>query len=64
MPAREAGYRHRVYETPPPKRPSPILGLLKKPMMLAIAGAAVALLLVIFCCCGLWLFGNLNTGSV
>jgi hypothetical protein len=53
-----------VYDTPPPKRPSPILGLLKKPMMLAIAAAAIALLLLIGCCCGLWILGNLNTGSV
>ncbi|MEV4411620.1 hypothetical protein [Catellatospora sp. NPDC049609] len=53
-----------VYENPPPKRPNPIFGLVKKPMMLAIAGGAVALLLVLGCCCGLWVFGNLNTGSV
>ncbi|MFC7756896.1 hypothetical protein ACFQY4_01405 [Catellatospora bangladeshensis] len=53
-----------VYQNPPPKRPNPILGLVKKPMMLALAGGAVVLLLVLACCCGLWVFGNLNTGSV
>ncbi len=53
-----------MYQYPPPKRPNPLLGLVKKPMMLAIAAGAVTLLLVLACCCGLWLFGSLNTGSV
>lgn len=52
-----------MYNTPPPKRPSPLLGLVKKPMVLALAAGAVTLLLVIACCCGLYVFGTFNTGS-